>query len=42
MGNVILFGEPMALLIAEETGPLEKVEHFTRALSEAEVNVRMA
>ena len=39
MGNVILFGEPMALLIAEETGPLEKVEHFTRALSGAEVNV---
>lgn len=39
MGRVILFGEPMALLIAESTGPLEKVEHFTRSLSGAEVNV---
>lgn len=29
----------MALLIAESTGPLENVEHFTRALSGAEVNV---
>ena len=24
MGNVILFGEPMALLIAEETGPWKR------------------
>lgn len=39
MGKVILFGEPMALLIADTTGPLEEVEHFTRALSGAEVNV---
>lgn len=29
----------MALLIADTTGPLEEVEHFTRALSGAEVNV---
>lgn len=39
MGKVILFGEPMALLIADTPGPLEMVEHFTRALSGAEVNV---
>ncbi len=39
MGKCILFGEPMALLIADEVGPLEQVEHFTRAMSGAEVNV---
>lgn len=39
MTKTILFGEPMALLIADTTGPLEEVEHFTRALSGAEVNV---
>ena len=35
MGKCILFGEPMALLIADEVGPLEQVEHFTRAMSGA-------
>lgn len=39
MGKTILFGEPMALLIADTVGPLEDVEHFTRSLSGAEVNV---
>ena len=39
MAKVILFGEPMALLIADTVGPLEDVEHFTRAMSGAEVNV---
>lgn len=39
MAKTILFGEPMALLIADTTGPLEEVEHFTRALSGTEVNV---
>lgn len=39
MSNVLLFGEPMALLIANTTGPLEGVETFTRAMSGAEVNV---
>lgn len=39
MSKTILFGEPMALLIADTTGPLEEVEHFTRSLSGAEVNV---
>lgn len=39
MGKVILFGEPMALLIADRTGKLENIEHFTRSLSGAEVNV---
>lgn len=39
MGKTILFGEPMALLIADNTGLLEDVEHFTRSLSGAEVNV---
>ena len=39
MSEVILFGEPMALFIAETYEPLEEVEHFTRSLSGAEVNV---
>ena len=39
MANVILFGEPMALLTADTTGPLETIEHFTRSMSGAEVNV---
>lgn len=39
MGKTILFGEPMALLIADNVGALEDVEHFTRSLSGAEVNV---
>lgn len=39
MGKTILFGEPMALLIADTAGPLKEVEHFTRAMSGAEVNV---
>lgn len=39
MGKVILFGEPMALLIADTVGPLEEVKHFTRAMSGAEINV---
>lgn len=39
MGKTILFGEPMALLIADNTGNLEDVEKFTRSLSGAEVNV---
>ena len=39
MGKVLLFGEPMALLIADTPGPLEEVEHFTRFISGAEVNV---
>lgn len=39
MGNILLIGEPLALLIAEETGPLADVAHFTRKLAGAEVNV---
>jgi 2-dehydro-3-deoxygluconokinase len=39
MSNIILFGEPMALLIADRVGPLEDIEHFTRTLAGAEVNV---
>jgi len=39
MGNVLLIGEPLALLIAQETGPLAEVENFTRKLAGAEVNV---
>lgn len=39
MSEVILFGEPMALFIANSEGALEEVEQFTRALSGAEVNV---
>jgi len=39
MSKVILFGEPMALLIADTVGPLEEIEHFTRTLAGAEINV---
>ena len=39
MANVLLIGEPIALLIAQTTGPLEEVERFTRKLAGAEVNV---
>ena len=39
MKKTLLFGEPMALLMADETGPLDTCEHFTRGLSGAEVNV---
>lgn len=39
MSEVILFGEPMTLFIAETVGSLEEVEHYTKSLSGAEVNV---
>ena len=39
MKKVLLLGEPMALLMAEQEGKLENVEHFQRAMSGAEVNV---
>jgi 2-dehydro-3-deoxygluconokinase len=39
MPEVILFGEPMVMFVAETTGPLADVEHFTRSLAGAEVNV---
>lgn len=39
MAKVLLIGEPMALLIADQVGPLEEVERFTRKLAGAEVNV---
>lgn len=39
MSNVLLFGEPMALFVADELGNLEEVEKFTRTVSGAEVNV---
>lgn len=39
MGRMITLGEPMAVLIAEETGRLEDVRHFERGLAGAELNV---
>ncbi|WP_312645547.1 sugar kinase [Hydrogenoanaerobacterium sp.] len=39
MAEVILMGEPMALFVAETVGPLSEVEHFSRSLAGAEVNV---
>lgn len=39
MKRTLLFGEPMALLIADEPGALEKCKHFTRSMSGAELNV---
>ena len=39
MKKVVLLGEPMALLLADQEGPLPDVSHFTRTVSGAEVNV---
>ncbi|MDR3192714.1 MAG: sugar kinase [Treponema sp.] len=39
MAEVILFGEPMVMFMADTAGPLEEAEHFTRFLAGAEVNV---
>ncbi len=39
MYEVILFGEPMGMFVADTVGRLEEVEHFTRSLAGAEVNV---
>lgn len=37
--DAITFGEAMALFIAEEVGELHEINHFTKALAGAEVNV---
>jgi 2-dehydro-3-deoxygluconokinase len=39
LSEVILFGEPMAMFVADYVGELENVEKFTRSLAGAEVNV---
>lgn len=39
MAEVILFGEPMAMFVADAIGPLEEIEHFTKSLAGSEVNV---
>lgn len=39
MNEIITVGEPMALFVADTVGPLEDVEHFTKFLAGAEVNV---
>lgn len=39
MADVMLFGEPMAMFVADTPGQLEDVERFTRHLAGAEVNV---
>ncbi len=39
MSDVILFGEPMVMFVADTEGPLAEVEHFTKLLAGAEVNV---
>lgn len=38
MSKVLTIGEAMGLLIAEEMGPLEEVEHFSRHVCGAELN----
>ena len=38
-GKIVLVGEPMGLFIAEKTGELEDVEHFSAAVAGAEYNV---
>ena len=39
MANILTFGEPMALLMAEKYGPLKDVPLFRRRVSGAEVNI---
>lgn len=39
MAEVMLFGEPMVMFVADREGPLEDVEEFSRLLAGAEVNV---
>lgn len=40
--DVVLFGEAMAMFIADGYGPLEAEAHYTRAVAGAEVNVAVA
>ncbi len=37
--DVLTYGEAMALFVADETGPLEAVGHFTKRISGADLNV---
>ena len=37
--DVVTFGEVMAMFVAEEPGPLERVARFRRAMAGAETNV---
>lgn len=37
--DVLTYGEAMALFVADETGPLESVGHFTRRIAGADLNV---
>ncbi len=39
MAEVMLFGEPMVLFVADREGPLEDAESFSRMLAGAEINV---
>lgn len=39
MKNILLLGEPMGLLVANEKGELENIKHFSKMTSGAEVNV---
>lgn len=39
MSELITAGEPMALFIADEKGPLSSVKHYTRYIAGADVNV---
>lgn len=40
--EVITLGEPMAVLIAQETGELKNVSHFLRGIAGAELNVAIS
>ncbi len=40
--DVVLFGEAMAMFIADGYGPLDAEDHYTRAVAGAEVNVAVA
>ena len=39
MLDVITLGEAMLMLVAEEAGPLEQVQHFSKRTAGAETNV---
>ena len=37
--DVLTYGEAMALFVADETGPLAAVGHFTKRIAGADLNV---
>lgn len=38
MSYVLTIGEPMAMFVADTTGPLDRIDHFTKFVAGAEIN----